>query len=92
MYEKQPPREIKEMINFPDNLEYKFDNVRFYNKIIEKTEKKRNKYQREQQNVIKYQIGEKVLLRNRELPSTMEGITKKLLLLYTCLLYTSRCV
>ena len=43
MYEKQPPREIKEMINFPENLEYKFDTVRFYNKIIEKTGKKKNK-------------------------------------------------
>ena len=40
MYEKPPPREIKEMINFPENLKYKFDTVRFYNKIIEKTEKK----------------------------------------------------
>ena len=32
---------------------------------------------------IQYQIGEQILLRNRGLPSTMEGIAKKLLLLYT---------
>ena len=31
---------------------------------------------------IKYQVGEKVLIKNRELPSTTEGIPKKLLLLY----------
>ena len=32
---------------------------------------------------IQYQIGEQILLKNRGLPSTMEGIAKKLLLLYT---------
>lgn len=32
---------------------------------------------------IKFKIGDQVLLKNRELPSTVEGITKKLLLLYT---------
>ena len=30
-----------------------------------------------------YNVGDKVLLKNRELPSTIEGIAKKLLLLYT---------
>ena len=33
--------------------------------------------------IISYEVGEKALLKNRELPSTLEGITKKLLLLYT---------
>ena len=33
--------------------------------------------------IITYKEGEKVLLKNRELPSTLQGITKKLLLLYT---------
>ena len=33
--------------------------------------------------IITYKEGEKVLLKNRELPSTLEVITKKLLLLYT---------
>ena len=32
---------------------------------------------------IQYQIGEQILLKNRGLPSTMEGIANKLLLLYT---------
>ena len=31
---------------------------------------------------IKYNEGERVLIKNRELPSTIEGITKELLLLY----------
>ena len=99
MYEKPPPREIGDIINFPNHQDYQFDRIKFYNRIVEKTEKLKKKYQENQPHAITYKIGEKVLLRNCELPSTMEGITKKLLLLYTgpyvitnCLLYTSRCV
>ena len=89
MYEKPPPREIQEIIEFPTNNEYKFDQIKFYNKLAEDQERRNNKYKEAIKKVLKYQIGEKVVLKNRELPSTMEGITKKLLLLYTCLLYTS---
>ena len=45
MYEKPPPREIKEIIEFPDNDEYKFDKIKFYNKVAEDQEKRQNKYQ-----------------------------------------------
>ena len=30
-----------------------------------------------------YEVGDRVLIKNRELPSTVEGIAKKLLLLFT---------
>ena len=33
MYEKQPPREIQEIIEFPVNHEYKFNLMKFYNKL-----------------------------------------------------------
>ena len=92
MYEKQPPREIQEIIEFPVKHEYKFNRMKFYNKLAEDQERRHKKYQKAIKKVINYEVGEKVLLKNRELPSTLEGITKKLLLLYTCLLYTSRCV
>ena len=82
MYKKPPPREITELINFPDSRDYQFDSLRFYSKVVERIDKRRKKYQIAQQKVIQYQVGEKVLLRNRELPSSMEGITEKLLLLY----------
>ena len=65
--------------------EYKFDQIRFYNKVSKDQERQINKYKKAIKKVLKYKIGEKVLLKNRELPSTMEGITN-------CLLYTSRCV
>ena len=54
-----------------------------YNKVLEKTEQQRQKYIQSQPEAIKYKVGEKVLVRNRELPSAIQGITKKFLLLYT---------
>ena len=56
--------------------------LKFYNKILERTAKIKSKYQRLQPKPVRYQVGDRVLLKNRELPSTMEGIAKKLLLLY----------
>ena len=101
MFEKRPPREITEMINFPQGNEYEFNQLKFYNNAVERAERLRVKYKILQPKIITYKVGDKVLLRNRELPSAIEGIAKKLLLLYTgsytvtnnnCLLYTSRCV
>ena len=83
MYEKPPPREIQDIIEFPMSQEYKFNRIRFYNKLAEDQERRKNKYQKAIKKIISYEVGEKVLLKNRELPSTLEGITKKLLLLYT---------
>ena len=39
MHEKQPPREVTDLISFLDTQEYKFDRIRFYNKMVEKTNK-----------------------------------------------------
>ena len=36
MHEKQPPQEVTDLINFPDTPEYKFDRIKFYNKMVEK--------------------------------------------------------
>ena len=82
MHERLPPREISEIINFPNNPAYQFDNVRFHSKLNEQAEKKRKKYKIIQKKMIQYKIGDKALLKNRELPSSKEGIAKKLLLLY----------
>ena len=79
MFERPPPREIAELINFPRGDKYQFDNIKFYNKTMERPEKRRSKYQKLQSRTIQYQVRDKVLLKNRELPSTLEGIAKKLL-------------
>ena len=83
VHEKQPPREVTDLISFPDTQEYKLDRIKFYNKMVEKTNKQRDKYQNRQHRIINYSVGEKVLFRNRQLPSAVEGIARKLLLLYT---------
>ena len=82
-FQRPPPRDITSLIQFPSEAEYQFDNVKFHNKILERTDKIRQRYKQLQPKPLQYQIGEQVLLKNRELPSTMEGIAKKLLLLYT---------
>ena len=71
MFERPPPREIKEIISFPSEPEYQFEGTKFYNRVLEKTEQQRKKYIQSQPKAIKYKVGEKVLVRNRELPSTI---------------------
>ena len=82
MFERPPPWEINDIVEFPINPEYQFEKRKFYNRIAEKIEQQKDKYFKNQHKTIKYDIGEKVLIKNRELPSTIEEITKKLLLLY----------
>ena len=62
MFERLPPREIQDIINFPINPEYQFENVKFYNRIMEKAEIKKEKYERNNPKPINYQIGEKILI------------------------------
>ena len=71
MFERPPPRDIKEIISFPDEPEYQFEGTKFYNRVLEKTEQQRKKYIQSQPKAIKYKVGVKVLVRNRELPSTI---------------------
>ena len=67
MHERLPPREISEIIKFPNNPAYQFDNVRFHSKLNEQVEKRRKKYKIVQQKIIQYKIGDKVLLKNLSL-------------------------
>ena len=43
MYEKPPPQEIEEILEFPMNNVYKFDKLKFYNKVAEETAKQVSK-------------------------------------------------
>ena len=75
--EEAVTREITPLIQFPNDEGYQFDEVQSHHKILEKMDQIRQKYKQMQPKPIQYQIGD------RGLPSTMEGIAKKLLLLYT---------
>ena len=60
MYEKRPPREITEIINFPISAEVKFNRTKFYNNAVERAQKLRIKYKKLQPKVIKYEVGDRV--------------------------------
>ena len=83
MFEQRPPHETTEMINFLPESKFEFNKTKFYNNAVERADKLRLKYKKSQPKIITYEVGDKVLLKNRELPSAIEGIAKILLLLYT---------
>ena len=60
MYERQPPREIADILEFPREHKYRFDKVQFHNKVAEDQEKQRNKYNKNMGKIITYTVGEKV--------------------------------
>ena len=82
MFNKPPPRQITEIINFPELPSEGVDLTRVYNRILHKTELKKRRRDKKGTPEIKFEVGEKVLIRNRQQPSGAEGIMKKLLLLY----------
>ena len=57
--------------------------ARLYNRIHHQTELRRKRQNKKGIHAIRYHVDEKVLIRNRQQPSSAEGIAKKLLLLYT---------
>ena len=59
MFEKPPPREIQDIINFPNNPDYQFEGVKFYNRVMEKAEQQKKKYTKNHPKAIKYQVGKK---------------------------------
>lgn len=82
MFHKPPPRCITDIIEFPTQPETDFDVIKVYNRISLKNEQRKNRQWRNKTKPIQYKVGDKVLIRNRKLPSSVEGIAKKLLLLY----------
>ena len=83
MFNRPPPREIISLIEFPFIEEKELSIIEIHNRVLHKAELQKKKQERDNNRILKYYMGEKVLLKNRHLPSYVEGITKKLLLLYT---------
>lgn len=78
MHGTPPPREITEIIEFKAIDTEENDIERFYSKIKEMNETQREKYKKATEESDTLSLGEKVFVRNRQSPSTIEGITKKL--------------
>ena len=83
MFDKPPPREITSLINFPPGERVEFDQVEMHNRVLRKVELQQKRDQGKRRRLDTYQMGDKVLIKNRQLPSSIEGIARKLLLLYT---------
>ena len=82
MFNRPPPREITSMIEFPPMEPEESTHTEVHNRVLHKAELQQKKEEKKKLKIIHYNIGDQVLIRNRQLPSTVEGITKKLLLLY----------
>lgn len=70
MFNKPPPREITTMIVFPENKAEGIDINRLYNRIQHKAELRRKRQLKTGWIPIKYNVGEKVLIKNRQPPSS----------------------
>ena len=68
MFEQRPPREITEIINFPQGSKYEFNKVKFYNNAVERAEKLRLKYKKSRPKIITYEVGDKALLKKQRTP------------------------
>ena len=54
-----------------------------HNRVFHKAELQHKRDTEKKKRIDTYQVGDKVLIKNRQLPSSIEGIARKLLLLYT---------
>ena len=82
MFNEPPPRQITEIINFPGIPSEGVDLTKIYNRILHKLELKKRRRDKKGTPEIQFEVGEKILIKNRQQPSGAEGIMKKLLLLY----------
>ena len=83
MFEKPPPREIISIVNFPPGERVEYNKIEMHNRLLHKAELLYKKETGKKKRIIPYKVGDKVLIKNRRLPSSIEGIARKLLLLYT---------
>ena len=82
IFNQSPPREITSLIQFPPMEKEDLAITTIYNRVLHKAELRKKREEKHKTKIIKYNLGEKVLIKNRQLPSSVEGIAKKLLLLY----------
>ena len=82
VYDRPPPREITQIIQFPSE-ETGLDITKIYNQVLHKPELCMKRDTKNKAQIIKYNLGDKVLIKKRQLQSSIEGIARKLLLLYS---------
>lgn len=82
MYNQPTPRLITEIISFPNQTDDKPLNVNIRSKLIHKAKLRKKRQQRLNKIAKPFQVNDLVLVRNHQIPSTLEGLMRKLLLIY----------
>lgn len=84
MYGVKPDRLIETLIQFPTQDEPGLKNIHEHitRHLLLKAQQRKEKRDKKQHMKLQYEIGQKVLIRNRQLPSTIDRIMKKLILIY----------
>ena len=78
---RPPPREISELITFPEQPPEEINLQKVLNRVHHQAYMRRKKQENKGIPNLIYKNGEKILIKNRQQPSSTEGIAKKLLLL-----------
>ena len=79
---RPPPREITELITFPEQPPEEINLQKVLNRVHHQAYMRRKKQEKKGIPNIIYKNGEKILIKNRQQPSSTKGIAKKLLLIY----------
>ena len=83
MFDRPPPREITSLIIFLQEREWNSIKSKCTTGCCTKRNFNIKRDTEKKKRIDTYQVGDKVLIKNRQLPSSIEGIARKLLLLYT---------
>lgn len=85
-WDERPRRVIEEMVKFPEDQGNPISSLEREDKIrgrlYKRARERKKKHDEKLRKIIKYEIGDKVLIKNRQLPSGENKIMKKLLVLY----------
>ena len=79
---KPTPRQILDIIDFPQEPSENTEQYIFINKIQRRTDKVKQKQRNKPMKESRYKVGDHVLIKNHQLPSSLEGLAKKFFLLY----------
>ena len=71
MFEKPPPREIISLVNFPPGERVEYNKMKMHNRLLHKAELLYKKETGKKKRINPYKVGDKVLIKNRQLPSSI---------------------
>ena len=70
-----PPREITELITFPEQPPEEINLLRIYNRVHHQADLRKRRQEKKGIPKITYENGEKILIKNRQPPSSTEAVS-----------------